>query len=186
VYAGGILTDMDVAEAVELLRPVVRPGAETWADIGAGRGAFTLALASLLGTGGTVYAVDRDRTAVRALGKLESGQDGARIVALKGDLTGGLALPVLDGALLANSLHYVADEQQASTLARVAGLLKPGGRLIVAEYDGRPANPWVPYPVPFARLCRLARTAGLSQPAMASDRPSAYGGVLYLAVMQRA
>jgi SAM-dependent methyltransferase len=177
---------MDLTEAVELLRPLVEPGARSWADIGAGEGGFTRALALLLGAGGTVYAVDRDHRAVKILQSLAVSPGEALVVAVQGDLTGALALPVLDGALLANSLHYVSDDQQASTLARVAGLLRPGGRLIVAEYDGRPANPWVPYPVPFARLCRLARTAGLSEPAMASHRPSAYSGILYLAVMQRA
>lgn len=176
---------MDLTEAVELLRPLVEPGARSWADIGAGEGGFTRALALLLGAGGTVYAVDRDHRAVKILQSLAASPGEALVVAVQGDLTGPLDLPVLDGALLANSLHYVPDDQQASSLARVAGLLKPGGRLVVAEYDGRSANPWVPYPVPFVRLRPIARDAGLSEPALASHRPSAYGGILYLAMMQR-
>ena len=63
---------LDHADHVGLLRPAVEPGG-SWADIGAGEGAFTLALADLLGPGGRILAVDRDRarsrrtrTAVRA------------------------------------------------------------------------------------------------------------------------
>ena len=54
---------MDNADHVRLLRGAVDPGG-TWADIGAGTGAFTLALAYLLGPGGQVIAVDRDRGAL--------------------------------------------------------------------------------------------------------------------------
>ena len=55
---------MDHADHVGLLRPAVEPGG-TWADIGAGEGAFTLALADLLGPGGRIVAVDRDAHALR-------------------------------------------------------------------------------------------------------------------------
>ena len=57
---------MDHADHVALLRPAVWPGGGTWADIGAGEGAFTLALADLLGPGGRIVAVDRDARALRA------------------------------------------------------------------------------------------------------------------------
>ena len=55
---------MDHGDHVALLRAAVRPGG-TWADIGAGSGAFTLALADLLGPGGAILAVDRDAGALR-------------------------------------------------------------------------------------------------------------------------
>ena len=54
---------MNHADHVELLRGAVEPGG-TWADIGAGSGAFTLALADLLGPGGRIVAVDRDARAL--------------------------------------------------------------------------------------------------------------------------
>ena len=56
---------MDHRDHVGLLREgvqrdgVVAPRA-TWADIGAGTGAFTLALADLLGPGARIVSVDRD------------------------------------------------------------------------------------------------------------------------------
>ena len=59
------LAAVDHADHVGLLRAAVEPGG-TWADIGAGEGAFTLALADLLGPGGRIVAVDRDARALRA------------------------------------------------------------------------------------------------------------------------
>ena len=54
---------MDHADHVRLLREGVTRGG-TWADLGAGTGAFTLALAELVGPSGEVIAVDRDRGAL--------------------------------------------------------------------------------------------------------------------------
>ncbi len=58
---------MEQSDAVRLIGAAVPAGAATWADLGAGSGTFTLALASLLGPGGIVYAVDRDTDALRKL-----------------------------------------------------------------------------------------------------------------------
>ena len=57
---------MDHADHVALIRAAVTETGGTWADIGAGEGAFTLALADLLGPGGRIVAVDRDRKGARA------------------------------------------------------------------------------------------------------------------------
>ena len=175
---------MDVATAVESLRPLVSREGGTWADIGAGSGVFTRALARLLGSDGVIYAVDRDRNAVRRLDSLPVDGSAARIVPRQGDLTGELSVPRLDGVVLANTLHYVPHADQARALARVGALLRPAGQLILAEYDGRPANGWVPYPVSLNRLAELALSAGLTRPEVTSTRPSSYGGVLYVAGMR--
>src|SRR5262245_12950400 len=54
-------------DAIALLRPAVSATRGTWADLGAGTGTFTLALAELLGPGGRVFAVDRDGRALAQL-----------------------------------------------------------------------------------------------------------------------
>ncbi|TMD25838.1 MAG: class I SAM-dependent methyltransferase, partial [Chloroflexi bacterium] len=52
---------MNHEDHVRLLRKgIVEPGG-VWADFGSGAGAFTLALADLLGTEGSIYSVDKDR-----------------------------------------------------------------------------------------------------------------------------
>jgi len=47
-----------------LQKGVLTPGG-IWADFGSGGGAFTLALADLLGSGGVIYSIDRDGRALR-------------------------------------------------------------------------------------------------------------------------
>ena len=58
---------MDLEHATRLIAAAIVPQGGTWADLGAGRGTFTRALARLLGAEGRVVAVERDPAAVRAL-----------------------------------------------------------------------------------------------------------------------
>jgi ubiquinone/menaquinone biosynthesis C-methylase UbiE len=57
---------MKDAEALELVREAVRGAGPAWADLGAGDGIFTRALADLLGSEARIYAVDRARRRWRA------------------------------------------------------------------------------------------------------------------------
>jgi len=178
---------MDADDAVGLIAPAIRDRAGVWADLGAGQGAFTRALAELLGPASRIYAVDRDARAIAALERWAT-RSAPHVIPLRGDFTGSLELPGLgegglDGILLANSLHYASDA--AGVLTRLASRLRPGGRVVLVEYDHRAANPWVPYPIPAARLPALAASAGLSTPAIVARRPSDYGGDLYVAMAER-
>ncbi|HET6762397.1 MAG TPA: class I SAM-dependent methyltransferase [Longimicrobiaceae bacterium] len=175
---------MNHADALALLSAAI-PSATggTWADVGAGGGTFTRALASLVGPTGRVYAVDADPRAVATLGRLPSDPASAPVVAMHGDVAAPLGLSPLDGIVLANVLHFVADG--ADALALIAGQLRPGGRLVLIEYENRAPSRWVPYPVAFKRFQALAAEAGLSSPALVATRPSAYGGDLYVASATR-
>ena len=51
---------MDHEDHVYLLRGGVPGVGGVWADLGSGRGAFTLALADLIGRTGHIYSVDKD------------------------------------------------------------------------------------------------------------------------------
>jgi SAM-dependent methyltransferase len=155
-----------------------------WADLGAGTGVFTRALAALVGSAGRVIAVDRDGRALETLRRSAAGGSAAVIDILVGDVTGPLGLPPLDGVVMANVLHFVADAE--GVVSRVAALLKPGGRLVLIEYEGRRPSRWVPHPVDSARFVELAAGAGFTPPRVVSRRPSLFGGDIYAAVAERA
>jgi SAM-dependent methyltransferase len=176
---------MNNSDAVDLLRPAVpaAPGAR-WADLGAGTGTFTRALAAILGPDARLHAVDADARALRTLRAWAEKTPGTpRIDILPGDFTRRMALPPLDGIVAANALHFVRD--QAAAVALAASYLRPGGRLVIIEYPDRPPSRWVPHPVSSARFAELAADAGLTPPRIVARRPSAYGGEMYVALAIR-
>jgi ubiquinone/menaquinone biosynthesis C-methylase UbiE len=177
---------VNATEAVELIAAAIPGRGGTWADLGAGDGTFTRALAGLLGPDSRIYAVDRDAKAVESL-RQSSAQGslhhpGARRLeaAVRAART---RQELLDGMLIANTLHFIRDADVV--LARLVTRVRPGGRIVLIEYDRRAASLWVPYPIPIARMPALARSAGLSAPAITSTRPSAFGGILYVAAADR-
>jgi SAM-dependent methyltransferase len=98
------------------------------------------------------------------------------------DFTKPIRLPLFDGILIANALHFVPD--QAAALGVIANALKPTGRLIVVEYDT--PTPWTPHPVTFDRLTRLAAVAGLTPPKPLAERQSPRGSAgMYAATLTR-
>jgi ubiquinone/menaquinone biosynthesis C-methylase UbiE len=178
---------MTIPEAIALIEGAIDPRGGMWADLGAGSGVFTRALASLLGPDSRIYAVDRDSRAVATLRRWSS-RDAPSVTPVQADFTQSFELPdlgndLLDGFLLANALHFVRDAEQV--LARLVTRLRPGGRVVLVEYDRRAASPWVPYPIPQSRLPSLATAAGLSPFTMTAVRPSAYRGVLYAAFARK-
>ena len=180
---------MDVNDAAELIRDAVGVGGGIgiWADLGAGTGTFTRALARILDAGSTIYAVDDDAGAVTAL-RAWAPRTTARVIAVKADFTQPLQLPGLDGALvdgilLANSLHFVRDA--ANVLKQLTQHVRVGGRIVVVEYDRRAPSRWVPYPIHASQWPRLAAAAGLTDAAVTAMRPSAYSGVLYAGAARR-
>lgn len=154
----------------------------TWADLGCGRGTFTLALAQLLAPDSTIHAIDRDRA---ALASLPAQRNGVSIQAWRGDfLDQPWPFTDLDGVLMANSLHYVRD--QAAFIHRSAPHLRPGHRFLIVEYDTDEANRWVPYPVGRPALRSLFAAAGYSSITLLGSRRSIYQRApLYSAVIQR-
>lgn len=140
-----------------------------WADLGAGEGNFTRALATLLGHGARITAVDKDARALRAIG----GGIETRVA----DFTKPLDLRELDGVVMANSLHFVRDKRPV--LEAVRAMLRPGGRLIVVEYETDRGNPWVPHPFSFATWQRLASEAGFVGTERIGSVPSRYFGSMY-------
>ncbi len=180
---------MDHTDHVNLLRGGVAgaltgddsvPGG-TWADLGAGSGAFTLALADLLGPGGEIIAVDREARVLRSNQQAMTTQfPGSQVRYRTADFTKPLDLPLLDGVVMANSLHF--QRNQPAVVALVRSYLKPGGRMVIVEYNIERGNFAVPHPVPFARWETLARDAGFEHTELLSTRPSRSLSEIYSAV----
>jgi ubiquinone/menaquinone biosynthesis C-methylase UbiE len=167
---------------VALIRDGVAERTGVWADLGAGMGNFTLALRDLLDPTATIYAVDRDGKAIAAQrARALQPANGATIVPLQADVTQRLRVPPLDGVLMANVLHFVRDQER--TLMEIVAQIKPGGRLLVVEYELRQSQRWVPFPVPWVRFQVLAAAADLLSPVLVGTRCSPRTGiVLYAAV----
>jgi ubiquinone/menaquinone biosynthesis C-methylase UbiE len=168
-------------ELVGLLREGVDAKGGRWADLGAGEGAFTAALADLLGPGAHITAVDRDAGSLRTL----AAEMGKRfpptgLDVLVADFSRPIALTGFDGIVMANSLHFVRDKRPV--LARVKSMIRPGGRLIVVEYGSDRGNPWVPHPFSFARWQEMAAEAGFERTRQLGTVPSRYLGSIYSAI----
>ena len=173
---------MEQAEMVALIRPGVPSDAGVWAEFGVGSGNFTAALRTLLSSGSAIYAVDRDASAVRQLQALAA-QSGVPISPLQADFTKPLALPTLDGMLLANALHFV--RAQVPVLAALGALLRSGGTLLLVEYDLATPRPWVPFPIAAVAFPALAQAAGFVDPAIIATRRSPSSGVTMYAASAR-
>jgi SAM-dependent methyltransferase len=177
---------MELRDAARLVGPAVRPTGGTWADLGAGTGTFTRALATLLGHDGHVIAVERDPTCIHVLEQLARARTHgeASIVALHADFTTPLPLRMLDGVLLANALHYVPADEQGRVLEDLSLMLRPAGRILLVEYDERPASRWVPHPVSLRRFVELVAPLTPAAPVRVGERHSAFGGAMYAAFVE--
>jgi SAM-dependent methyltransferase len=172
---------MNHRDHVSLLREGVLRAGSTWADVGSGEGAFTLALADLLGPTGSIYTVDRDRRALQVqLRALHEAFPAVAVTPLVADFTKPLDLPPLDGIVMANSLHFERDK--LAVLRLIRGYLRPTGRLILVEYDVDHGNRWVPYPLSFRSWAALAAEAGFDNTQFLASVPSRFLGSIYSAV----
>ena len=154
-----------------------------WADLGAGEGAFTLALADLLGPGAQIVALDRDRRALDRLARsMKSRFPDTTLETRAADFTQLLDLPLLDGVVIANALHFVADASKGVVLQRLRGALRPGGRLIVIEYNADSGNPWVPHPFSYSTWKTLAGENGFTDTRLLATVPSRFLGEIYAAI----
>jgi ubiquinone/menaquinone biosynthesis C-methylase UbiE len=172
---------MNHADHVDLLRDGVPSPGGTWADLGCGSGAFTLALAELVGPRAEVYAIDRDQRALAQLRtRARSRFAHHDIRTIEADFTQRLDLPRLDGIVMANSLHFVKDKEPVVLAARA--LLAPTARFILVEYNTDRGNRWVPHPMSYPTWERLAYRCGFSSTLKIGAKPSSFLGEIYSAI----
>ena len=160
---------MKLTDAIEMIRPgiVGNLNGQTWADLGCGTGLFTKALATLLGSGNQIYAVDIEDQYIESEGGL------ATIEFIKKDFVHDtLPFSFLNGILMANSLHYVKDKH--SFINKLKHHMISDARIVIIEYDTTLANTWVPYPSAFDQLAKLFEANGFPKPKKIGERKSIF------------
>lgn len=172
---------MQHQDHVQLIRRGIDAPGGVWADLGSGGGAFTLALADLLGPTAHIYSVDRDARSLQEQARAMRAQfPSANVDYLTADFTSQLALPPLDGLLLANSLHFV--RHKGPILDQLRAYLRPGGRLLLVEYNVDKGNLWVPYPLSYPTWESLSSQHGFRQTRLLTTAPSRFLREMYAAV----
>lgn len=165
-----------------LIRDGVTSGG-VWADLGSGEGAFTLALRDIAGEDVRIYSVDKDAE------RLERQRDqfnlqfpGSDITFLHQDFTHNLPVPQLDGILMANSLHYIKDQE--AFLRKIQKYLKPHGTFLLVEYNDSTGNQYVPYAVSYSDFEKLAEKTGFKKPQFLHSIPSHFLKEIYASFTQ--
>lgn len=161
---------MKLTDAINLIKLGITRNTsnEVWADLGCGSGVFTKALASLLGSASTIYAIDKEVQQIKT-----PAESSAAIKFIRSDFIHE-TLPFfdLDGILMANSLHYVKDK--SSFIEKLKPHMKSDGRFVIVEYDTERANAWVPYPLTFDRLAEIFPAHGFDKVRKIGERKSIY------------
>ena len=173
---------MNHTDHVNLLRPANLSEGGTWADFGAGGGAFTLALRELIGPDAAIYALDKNRASLNELEQAYRVRFASTLnlhlltkdFSQRLDASTGSAqrLPPLDGIVMANSLHFFHEREKI--LRHVKTFLKPNGQLLLVEYNVDSGNLWVPYPLSFETFRKLAPRAGFGEPRLLAKHPSSF------------
>jgi ubiquinone/menaquinone biosynthesis C-methylase UbiE len=114
-----------------ILAPFVRSG-ETVADIGCGRGYFTIPLARMVGASGRVIAVDLQQKMLDGVRRrAEKAGLLSRIVLCRDTASTIDVVGKVDFVLAFWMVHEVDDVGQF--FRQIVGILKPGGRCLVTE-----------------------------------------------------
>ena len=121
----------DITRAVGL-----RPG-DAVADIGAGTGLFTLLFAEQVGQKGTVYAVDIGPAFLKYIAEQAKKHEYEKVIKTVLNTQDSTELPAgsIDVAFICDTYHHF--EHPEKMLASIHRALRPGGRLIIIDFDLR-------------------------------------------------
>ena len=176
---------MNHKDHVNLLQKGIPGQGGTWADLGSGTGAFTLALADLIGPAGQIYTIDKDQRALKEQERaMHASFPATTIRYITADFTRQLDLPPLDGIVMANSLPFI--RHKGPVLQLIHSYLRPSGRFILVEYNSDRGNTWVPYPLSYGTWETLSRQNGFTGTQLLATVPSRFFGEIYSAVSLQA
>ena len=124
----------------------LKPGI-TFLDVACGRGAYSLKASEIIGSAGSVYAVDLWQEGIEQLKASAVEENALNIKAFVSDA--GRHIPVddqvVDVCLMATVLHdFVEDQISKEVLQEIVRVMKPGGTLAIIEFikmDGPPGPP---------------------------------------------
>lgn len=141
----------------------LKPG-QTVADIGAGSGLFEVPLAKAVSPGGKVYAVDIDAGFFPQIKRKADEAHVNNVESVLGKYTDpNLPAKNVDMVFFHDVLHHI--QERAGYLKSVTGYLKPGGRVVVIDYEqGQGPHKATPeLEVSREQLGAWAKDAGLKQ-----------------------
>lgn len=139
----------------EVMQALAVKEGEVIADIGAGSGYFTTRLAHHVGAGGHVYAVDVSQDMVRHLHERVRDMGLLNVSPILARPDDPLLPQPVDRFLIVNVWHHVEDH--AAYLALMRKQLKPGGQVIMIDFQKRELPVGPPVGMKIAREDLLAQ-----------------------------
>ena len=166
----------------KLLRDIGLTTGMTLADIGCGPGFFSIPAAQIVGPNGSIYAADIQGDMLSTVRTRASEADLTNIRVVKtNDRESPITSASCDVVLLAFVIHEI--DSRASFLHRAARLLKPGGRLVILEWEKieEPSGPPLDERMTPEDTLADAQAAGLHLAEARSLTPSHYLRIFELA-----
>jgi ubiquinone/menaquinone biosynthesis C-methylase UbiE len=109
------------------------PG-KTMAEIGAGKGAFSVALAQRLQPGGTLYSTELNPERRQQIRERVERQHARNVVVVEaGETTTNLPDGCCDAIFMRNVYHHIGDPERFNASLRRA--IRPGGRLAIIDFE---------------------------------------------------
>jgi len=152
------------------------------ADVGAGKGELTLAVAREVGSKGRVFATEIDAARLRRLGEHSAGFDNITVVPAQSRET-GLPQGCCDAIVLRRVYHHLSDP--SSINASLLRSLRPGGMLVIIDLP--PPFSWLrgSLGVPAQAVIDEIKAGGFEPVQLISDWPGRGPLESYCAVFRR-
>lgn len=142
---GGFQSD---GPEMPLLRAAIalEPGMSV-ADVGAGQGDLTVALATEVGPGGRVFSTDIDPASLEQIRARVEAASLRNVTIVQGQASDtGLPMDCCDAVIVRRVYHHVSDP--AATNVSLLRALRPGGILAIIDFPPTWLWPWPPPGVP--------------------------------------